>query len=393
MRYGTMRRRSWRATLATLVLPLALGACGDDDPSDPDDDARFGTWAFTEDGITNYVRITDDAIEIFSSTGTCFIEIDLAVEDIDGDVFVVDTGGATVEWTVEEVGNNLVVEDDEGVSRTLVPSSQNLGNLAMCEPFDPETDDFPHASCASLTQLNLPGSVAGDLGPGSARWADSTWYDVYRLTITATTDVNITMEADNQADLDSYLLIYPAAGGQELDENDDIESGNTDARVQTTLEPGCYIVVAGSWQGDEAGETGGGYTLTASTTLVSDFPHATCTAIPEIPVGGSVNGTLANGDTRWSDDSWYDLYSLQLDAQTTVDILMEENGSGIDTYLMLYNALGTEEINADDDISGSDFNSLIDNQLLPAGCYIIVANSYEGDDVGEVGGAYTLSVD
>jgi hypothetical protein len=387
-----MRRNTWRVALAALVLPLALGACDGDDPSDPDDDPRNGLWAFTEDGITNYVRITDNEIEIFDNSGTCFLTLALGIESRDGDVFVVDTGGANVTWTIEEVGNNIVVEDDEGVSRTLIPSSVNTSTLTQCEPFDPETDDFPHASCASLALLGLPGTVTGDLVPGDARWSDSTWYELYRMNITTVTDVNLTMTADDQADLDSYLIVTDASGDVRWGEDDDGADGS-DARVQTTLDPGCYIVVAGSWQGADAGDTGGGYTLTSTTTLVSDFPHATCTAIPEVTVGGSVSGTLEDGDTRWSDDSWYDLWSLQLDTEQTVTITMEEDGSGIDTYMMLYNSLGTLEIDADDDIDGTNFNSQILDITLEPGCYIIVANSYEGDDVGEVGGDYTVSVD
>ena len=391
--FDSLLYRARRAGFAAaLMLPVVFAACdGDDDPNDPDERGQNGTWAFTDDGMTHYVRITDNTIEIFSNSGTCFIELDLDIESVDGDVFTVDDGTGAVDWTIEEVGNNLVVEDDEGVSTTLTPSTANLSSLAICEPFDPEVDDFPHPTCASLPQLGVPGSVTGDLLPGDARWSDSTWFDLYRLQISQTTDVNITMTADDQADIDSYLIITDAAGTDRLGEDDDGADG-TDARVQTTLTPGCYMVVVGAYSGDDAGETGGGYTVTASSTLVSDFPHATCTAIPEVTVGGSVTGTLANGDARWSDDSWYDLYSLQLDAEDNVRITLAEDGSGIDMYMMLYNSLGTIEIDADDDIDGSNFDSQIDIVLEP-GCYIIVANSYEGDDDGEVGGAYELSVD
>jgi hypothetical protein len=108
-----------------------------------------------------------------------------------------------------------------------------------------------------------------------------------------------------------------------------------------------------------------------------------------------VSGTLEEGDQRFSDSdpSWIDLYSLQLDTEQTVSILLEEDGSGIDMYLRLYNSLGTIEIDNDDDIDGTNFDSLIEDITLDAGCYIIVANSYEGDDEGEVGGDYTLQVD
>jgi hypothetical protein len=388
------RGRAWRLALSATLLPLALGACGDDDPSDPDDDNPFnGTWAFTEDGQTSYVRITDDAVEIFGDAGACFITVDYEIVSSEDGVLTLDDGTGAVEWTVDEVGNNLVVEDEDGISTTLTPSSQNLSTLPSCEPYDPDVDDFARPACSSLQQLAIPGSVTGEITPGDPRFYDLSWFDVYRIQIAAETDVNITMAADNQDELDAYLSIYDADGVEVVDDDDSADG--SDSRVQTTLTPGCYYVVAGSYSGDDEGETGGGYTLTASTTLVSDFPHATCSAIPEVTVGGSVSGTLQDGDPRWSDtdQSWYDLWSLQLDTEQTVTITMEEDGSGIDTYMKLYNSLGTIEIDADDDIDGTNFNSQIADITLAPGCYIIVANSYEGDDDGEVGGAYTLSVD
>ena len=130
MTFDSLRYRARRAAfLAALALPVLFAACDGDDPNDPDEPAENGTWAFVEDGITSIIRITDDEIQIFSNTGTCYIPFELGIVDREGTTFTVDTGGANVHWDVERVGANLVVEDDEGVSRTLTPSTANVSTL------------------------------------------------------------------------------------------------------------------------------------------------------------------------------------------------------------------------------------------------------------------------
>ena len=126
-----------------------------------------------------------------------------------------------------------------------------------------------------------------------------------------------------------------------------------------------------------------------------DFPHAPCETLPEVEVGGSVTGVLEDGDERWTDDTWYDLYSLQLDAGATVTVGMSaDDMEALDTYLMLYDAFAVDRIEDNDDIDADagNYNSRIESLALDAGCYIIVANSYSGDDAGETGGGYAITV-
>lgn len=393
----SMRRRSRGTALAALLVPaFLLGACGDDDdgPSGPGEPDVNGTWQFMDDGQPNYVRITDNTIEIFDNTGNCFFEIEHGIESVDGDVFVVDTGGATVEWTIEEVGSNIVIEDDEGISTTLTPSSVNTSTLTSCEPFDPDVDDFAHPVCTSLPQLAVPGSVEGEIEPGDARFWDDSWVDVYRIQLTEETDVSITMAADNQDELDAYLSIYDATGTEIVDDDD--AADGSDSRAEATLGPGCYFVTAGSYSGDDPGETGGGYTLTASTEFVFVFPPAPCEELPEITVGSSISSELVEGDLRWNDDTWYEAYSLQLDTEQTVTISQTADDTELlDPYLLLYEAAGVvgEDIAESDDIDDVNFNSQIADITLAPGCYIVVAGSWMGNSEDEVGGDYTLEVD
>lgn len=111
-------------------------------------------------------------------------------------------------------------------------------------------------------------------------------------------------------------------------------------------------------------------------------PAIDCASLTPITVGGTINGELTNTDESWI-GSYYDLYSLTLDAQQQVTIT--QSSGQIDSYLYLYESDGTY-ITEDDD-SGGNFDSAI-TQTLSAGCYRIEASSWGSGETG----TYTLSV-
>ena len=126
-----------------------------------------------------------------------------------------------------------------------------------------------------------------------------------------------------------------------------------------------------------------------------DFPNPGCANIPVVGVGESLTGALGDGDAQWTDDTWYDLWSLQLAAPATVTITMTSDDQDLlDPYMLFYDATGVERIDENDDIDydGGNYNSRVGPIDLEAGCYIIVAGSWQGDDDGEVGAGYTISV-
>jgi hypothetical protein len=128
-----------------------------------------------------------------------------------------------------------------------------------------------------------------------------------------------------------------------------------------------------------------------------EFPHPGCSNIQEVEVGSTQTSALGEGSTQWSDDTWYELWSIQLDAPTTVTITMSSPDFDLlDPYLLFYEASGAEDARIDDnddiDFDAGNYNSRIGPIDLAAGCYIIVAGSWQGDDEGEVGGEYSVSV-
>jgi hypothetical protein len=126
-----------------------------------------------------------------------------------------------------------------------------------------------------------------------------------------------------------------------------------------------------------------------------EFPHAGCLNLPEVEVGGSQTSTLGEGSPQWSDDTWFEAWSLRLDSPQTVTITMTSDDQDLlDPYLLFYDVFGATRIDENDDIDydGGNYNSRIGPLDLDAGCYIIVAGSWQGDDEGEVGAGYSVSV-
>ncbi len=109
-----------------------------------------------------------------------------------------------------------------------------------------------------------------------------------------------------------------------------------------------------------------------------------CSQLRAITVGQTVASTLTNADCRLTDGSYSQKYELRLAAQTAVTIDMIS--TAIDSYLFLQNAT-TGAIVAQNDDDGGQRNARIE-QLLPAGTYIVVANSFNAGEFG----AFQLAV-
>lgn len=110
----------------------------------------------------------------------------------------------------------------------------------------------------------------------------------------------------------------------------------------------------------------------------------TCSSLPSLP-DGTTNGSLTTSDGE--SGFYYDLYRLQLSSTQNVQITLRSNA--FDAYLMLFGD-NVDEFIAEDDDSGegtTGFDSQI-TETLSAGCYIVMATSYEGD----VTGNYSLIV-
>lgn len=129
--------------------------------------------------------------------------------------------------------------------------------------------------------------------------------------------------------------------------------------------------------------TSEGKSASAAITVTAP-PVPVCNQLRPITVGQSLNSSLTTSDCKLSDGTYVQKFDLQLTAQTAVQIDM--SSSTIDSYLLLQNATTGAVVDENDDDGGQQ-NARI-TRLLPAGRYIIYANTFGAGVVG----AYSLSV-
>ena len=98
--------------------------------------------------------------------------------------------------------------------------------------------------------------------------------------------------------------------------------------------------------------------------------------------GATVSGVITYTGCQYTDNTFADLYQLNLAADATIDLRL--NSSDFDVYLVLLDSKGAV-VDVDDD-SGGNTNARITDSLA-AGTYYIVAKPF-GDYTSH--GAYTL---
>jgi uncharacterized protein YjdB len=111
---------------------------------------------------------------------------------------------------------------------------------------------------------------------------------------------------------------------------------------------------------------------------------ARCDAKTPIALGQTTSGSLVGTDCRLSDDTYADKYELTLAESTPVRLLM--NSATVDAYLILQDAVSGQIVSENDDGDGSTDARI--EQILPAGRYVIAANTFEANQFGD----YKLSV-
>jgi len=224
--------------------------------------------------------------------------------------------------------------------------------------------------CASgqSTPVGVGQILPGNLSTTDCRLSDGSFADVYRLTISTTTQVQIDLTS---AAFDAFLLLQDA--NRAVLAMDDDGGGGLNARLVRTLAPGTYYVLANSFS---PGATGA-YML--NVTALTD----PCQAVTTISPGQPLGGTLSVADCRLGDGSYVDVYSFSLGSTTQVQI--DQTSTTFDTYLILQN--GVRVTIASNDDGGGGLNARIVQTLGP-GTYYILATSF----LPGATGPYQLSV-
>ena len=156
----------------------------------------------------------------------------------------------------------------------------------------------------------------------------------------------------------------------------------------TSLTPAVATISAA---GLVSGVTAGTVTVSASAdgvtgtaTVAVNVPVAArCDASTPIALGQSVTGALAATDCRLTNGSYADKFVLTLTESTPLRISMVGT---VDAFLILQDA-ATGTIVAENDDGNGDTGARIE-QVVPAGRYIVLANTFDPNDFGD----YQLSV-
>lgn len=156
--------------------------------------------------------------------------------------------------------------------------------------------------------------------------------------------------------------------------------GGTITGANATTNP-SGIATVGSWT---LGTTAGTNTLTATT---GSLPAVTFTANGFDPcavaqthtLGATVNGSLAATDCRLSDGSFVDFYAVTIPTGGTY--VFNQSSTVFDTYLAVLSAATGALIGVNDDFPATSTDSRV-KVIVPAGSYLIGANSFEASKVG-----------
>jgi hypothetical protein len=244
------------------------------------------------------------------------------------------------------------------------------------------------AQCAFL-DIAPTAMVSGSLAAGDCTIADlginpedASFVDLYRIMLPTAGYVTVQM---NSAAFDTYLWIVDAAL-MGLEASDDDGGGGSNSRISLVrLEAGPHLILANSFFAGAAGP----YTLTVQFDLTG---NPECLVQTEIPRTAIAHGSLSSTDCTLTqlgvdvtDGSFIDQYRVTLPRPGPLSI--ELRSAAFDAFLWVFDETLTNLLAFDDDGTGTT-DSLISDLDLPAGPYVILANSLT---VGETG-SYTLTV-
>lgn len=276
---------------------------------------------------------------------------------------------------------------------------------------------FPAGLVGAQASGTIP-IVYGDTVEGQL--TAKTYYVVYEFEGTQGDHVIITMTGDGS--LDPYLGLLDGTNQEVLFEDDD-SAGESNAMIEMDLPAtDSYLIIATRY-GLDTGASEGSYTLelqngknpvsaantisninisgdaTGDTTSDNTTTQNTAnTTEPEmIEPGVYYMGTLAIGDVvsgEISQDMYFLMYDIDLEAGTTVTITMAADNSELDSWIVL---TSTSQELANDDNSGAalpgggPLDASLTVTIPSAGIYYIGAAGL-GADEGRTAGAFTLSV-
>lgn len=285
-------------------------------------------------------------------------------------------------------GYSLIASDDDGSGTTnsrlvFLPDDDGEYHVWVRSYGADERGDYvlrmvdlgPEPEPRPLT----PGSVVtGELAYGDSVAGDGSWYDAWRIRLSAGQRVRAVMRS---GDFDTYLLLgmetYYGIDG--LAEDDDGLGEGTDSRLDFTApEDGDYLLWANSFG---PGETGA-YELELIDLGPAPEPGS-------LVVGATVRGELTSDDPTTGLGVYYDAFRFRAGEGRRIRMTLTSNA--FDAYLEFgrQGEGGRFELIDRDDDGLSDLNSRLDVVIPEDGEYLVRARSYAPRSTGE----YVLTVE
>ena len=199
-------------------------------------------------------------------------------------------------------------------------------------------------------------------------------------------ETEVTIRVSSSFDTYLYLLEGAGTGGAVVDENDDLESGNSNSGLTVTLGAGSYTVEATTFRGSITG----GFDLSiqpAGATPPTPVPGSCIQTLGPLAAAairhGSWTGECDSGKRTGSYARYYS-FSLDREAEVQIDL-----ASTVDTYLYLLEGVGTggAVVDENDDAESGSTNSRISITLQP-GEYTVEATTFGQGATGD----FTLEV-
>jgi Bacterial Ig-like domain (group 2) len=218
-------------------------------------------------------------------------------------------------------------------------------------------------ACQDVTPLMFDQPVLDSIAPAACLFEEGL-SNLYELQLSDTTSVLLDMVSGN---LDAALEVRDSMGTTVA--SDDQGGAGDDARINRSLSPGTYMIIATSAEGIQVGA----YTLTLTDP---------CQPSTTIQAADTVSGQLTNADCVLATGTPADRYVLTLTG--TLNMQIDLKSGAFDPYLELYDSGGA--LIASDHDSGNGFDAQI-TMSLGAGSYAILAVS-----ANTALGAYELEV-
>ncbi len=309
-------------------------------------------------------------VYVFSTSSPGTVDITLSSDDFDGSLLLRDAkdNNLTQSDGTDSQDPHVVADLDTG-TYSLGALSGDPGNYTINYKFTPHA----LAACPGPQPLDLNTGFIAILGSGACRGADGQPVDWYQFTTPSDGTAALFMTSTS---VDAYLTLTDSQGT--VLRRDDNSYGGTDSMLVQWLPSQTYTFGATASGGSQTGQ----YRVDMLHSP-GDRP-AGCLSMGDLATG-TTPGSLSFTSCQYNDDTFADLYRLQV--TTPGNLHIEMDSDSLDAYLYLLDNMGNV-VDFDDD-SGGGTNALL-TTAVDVGIYYVVAKPFVNQ--GYVMGPYVLTV-